>query len=81
LSELAQLRVVQCHTEAAIARRRVGDRAPSRRAHADATVLDHAAYFDDFVRVSIEVPSIDVDTTDGYDPSIDRLVDFVTGTG
>jgi predicted kinase len=75
LGELADLRVVQCHADAATARRRVRERA-SRPAHADATVLDDPRYFENFTRVCIAVPSIDVDTTDGYDPSIDDVVEF-----
>jgi predicted kinase len=78
LSDLAQLCVVQCHTDPAMARQRV-QRRTSRTAHADATVLDDAAYFDDFVRLAAAAPSIDVDTTDGYDPDIGTLVAFIHG--
>jgi predicted kinase len=75
-SDLAHLCVVQCYTDAAVARQRVQGRA-SRAAHADAGVLGDAAYFDDFVRLASAVPSIDVDTTDGYNPEIDTLVAFI----
>jgi hypothetical protein len=44
-------------------------------------VLDDAAYFDDFVRLAAAIPSIDVDTTDGYDPDIDTVVAFVEALG
>jgi len=76
LSDLAHLCVVQCHTDPAVARQRVQSRA-SRAAHADASVLEDAAYFDDFVRLAADVPSIDVDTTDGYDPDLDTVVAFL----
>jgi len=74
---LAHLRIVQCHTDPETARRRARDRAGSRTAHADAQVIDDARYFDDFRRVALAVPSIDVDTTSGYVPSIDQVVAFV----
>jgi predicted kinase len=52
-----------------------------RSAHADASLpreleawTQHFAAFD---RVSIDAPSIVVDTTDGYVPALGRLVDFV----
>jgi hypothetical protein len=35
-------------------------------------------YFDDFVRISLPVPAIDVDTTDAYLPPLDQVVDFLT---
>jgi predicted kinase len=76
-SRLANLRIVQCHTDPRIARRRMGERATSRRAHADAAVIDNVRYFDDFRRVAIAAPSLDVDTTSGYEPSIERVVAFI----
>lgn len=77
LAELAALRIVQCHTDAETARRRMTERDASRTAHADAQVIDDDRYFDDFRRVEISAPSIDVDTTSGYEPSIERIVDFI----
>jgi len=78
MSDLARVRVVQCHTDATEARRRVAHRASSRTAHADASVLDDDRYFERFVRLSADVPSINVDTTDGYDPELVAIVDFVS---
>lgn len=77
LAERATLRVVQCHTEPATAWQRMGDRAKSRNAHADSEVIENPHYFDDFRRLTMPAPSIDVDTTSGYEPSIERLVTFV----
>jgi predicted kinase len=76
-SDLAHICVVQCHTEPAAARRRVEGRAASRTAHADATVLDDADYFDSFVRLASADPSIDVDTTNGYEPDLGTVVTFI----
>ena len=73
LATRADLRVVQCHTDPV-------DRAASHRgtrnaaAHADKELLARIdagePYFAAFRRVTIDVPSIDVDTTDGYSPPL-----------
>ena len=76
LTELARLRLVQCHTDPATARRRMRAR-QGRVAHADAEVGENARYFDDFRRVAISAPAIDVETTSGYEPSIDRILAFL----
>ncbi len=68
LSELAELRIVQCHVDPALAHERAANR--SRQAHADATLFA-------FDRVSLDTPTIDVDTTDGYAPGIAEIVAFV----
>ena len=76
LAELAALRIVQCHTDPRTARQRMRDRA-RRAAHADADVVDNDGYFDDYCRLAMPAPSIDVDTTSGYRPSVQQIVDFV----
>jgi predicted kinase len=77
LAPLANIRIVQCHTDPRTARRRMSDRTESRAAHADSEVRDDARYFDEFCRVAFVAPSIDVDTTAGYEPSIEHVVAFV----
>ena len=72
-AEIADLRVVQCHTDRAVAMARHATR--SRAAHADSMVNDE--YYDGFERLTME-PSIDVDATDGYVPSLDEVVAFVS---
>jgi predicted kinase len=79
LSGLARLCVVQCHTDAAVARERVQRRAASRTAHADETVLEDGDYFDRFVRLASAAPAITVDTTNGYEPDIRAVVAFING--
>ena len=76
LTELGRIRIVQCHTDPGTARGRTRDR-PSRMAHADAQVIDDPHYFEDFRRVAMSAPAIDVDTTSGYQPPIDQLVAFI----
>lgn len=71
----AKIRIVQCHTDPATARHRLDGRGP-RSAHADGTVKDDE-YYASFQRVDLVVPSLDVDTTSGYQPSLDEVVRFV----
>jgi predicted kinase len=81
LAAVCELRVVQCYTDPATARRRVAEHAAKRRVHADEALLAALeigdGYFADFHRVAIDAPSIDVDTTDGYSPTIDEVVGFL----
>jgi len=41
------------------------------------SLLDDSGYYDDFVPLAMDAPTIDVDTTTGYEPSIDQVVSFV----
>ncbi len=75
LREHADLRVVQCHADIAVARDRVRERGASRRAHADDSVLARGdEYFTSFERLTLDVPTIDVDNTDGYRPPLGEVV-------
>lgn len=79
LQRLARLRIVQCtvDTDVALARAVGRDRHnPTRRAHAHPGTVAHGTDFD---RVSIDAPTIEVDTTDGYRPDLAAIVDFVNG--
>ena len=72
----AQLRIVHCTVTADLAAKRVLRRAcdnPLRRAHADS----RAVAPDAFNPVSLDAPSLEVDTTDGYRPGLDQIVAFV----
>lgn len=54
---------------------------PLRRAHADPGPNDQASYqarYRAFARLTLDVPSLEVDTTDGYRPSLeDQILAFV----
>jgi predicted kinase len=83
LEDSAQLRIVQCVVDADVALRRIAQRAsdnPLRRAHAD---TDPEARRDPrtFVRIHMDAPSLEVDTTDGYRPGLDQIVAFVNRPG
>ncbi len=84
LRELASLKVVQCHADHETARKRIAARAQNRTAHADKDLLDALdrgeRYFEDFQRLDLGVPSIDVETTSGYDPPLDKIVEFIDGS-
>jgi predicted kinase len=80
---LARLRVVQCVVDAVVAfQRGLARKAdnPLRRAHADPGPdgeAEHARFHRAFNRLSLDVPSIEVDTTDGYRPGLDGIVSFI----
>jgi predicted kinase len=83
LRDLARLRIVHCTVGAEVAfqrslRRRQED--PLRQAHADPGPSDaavHAASHNAFDRVSMDVPWIEVDTSDGYRPGLGEIITFV----
>jgi predicted kinase len=81
LAAVSDLRVIHCHADAAVAKRRIAERAGTRTAHADMALvasLDwNNAYFDDFRRFSSDAPTLDVDTTNGYTPALAEIVAFV----
>lgn len=80
LTQVADVRIVQCAADDAVARERVGLRGasePTRRAHADAQA--HRLMGPGFVRLAMDVPEIRVDTTDGYVPGLDAIVEFAVG--
>jgi hypothetical protein len=73
--------VVQCHTDPVTARRRIVARSGTRSAHADGELIARLEsgddYFEQFNRLTVAAPSIDVDTTDGYNPTLERILGFL----
>ncbi|GAA1737615.1 AAA family ATPase [Luedemannella helvata] len=84
LTRLADLRVIHCHVPARTAYARIQRRQaenPTRRAHVDTPLADRevqASAHDGFDRVRLDVPELDVDTSDGYRPGLDEIVAFVS---
>jgi len=85
LRDLARIRVVHCVVDADTAFRRSlrrGQDNPLRAAHADpspADAAERALAHERFQRVALDVPWLEVDTTDGYRPGLGEIRAFVTG--
>jgi hypothetical protein len=83
LRELARIRVLHCVVDAGLAFQRNLRRAqenPPRRAHADPGPREQderTRFHQAFNRVRLDVPALEVDTTDGYRPGLAEIVAFV----
>jgi len=81
---LADIRVVRCTVDAAVARHRIAGRAEldtHRAAHGDADLLKALAAgrhtIDSWVPIAMDLPTLIVDTSDGYHPAIPDIVEFI----
>ena len=85
LLPVALLRVVHCTTDPEVAFTRIigrRGRDGTRRAHPDPGPADREAYvrrLRAFSRLRLDVPSIEVDTTSGYRPSLAEVTAFAAG--
>jgi hypothetical protein len=81
LTELAELRIVNCVVDPAVSYARATERGDRRRAHGDSAMQigpkQWASRVASFERITLPAPSIAVDTTDGYAPSLQEIVAFV----
>ncbi|MGO9604716.1 MAG: AAA family ATPase [Candidatus Binataceae bacterium] len=85
LLNLADIRIVHCTVNPALAReriaRRMADQKASRASHPDRELLEALdsgrRSLESFEPISISGPSLRVATTDGYDPNLDRIIAFV----
>ena len=83
-ADTADIRVIACIVDPDVAHerilRRFDDDPGVRAAHADTALLqDRAAgsqSHDSFVHISLDVPTMQVDTTDGYRPGLEQIVAF-----
>ena len=79
-ADLAAIRVVRVRTDRRTARERVEARG-ARTAHADGSLLAGLdagdRYYEDFDYIRIDAPTLDVDTTSGYEPTFADIVAFV----
>lgn len=85
LQPLADIRVIRCHVDGETSMTRVADRLaanPRRAAHTDEALMAQRAdgqnTVDSFGWISLAAPTLDVDTTDGYRPSLDEIATFAT---
>ena len=85
LAELARLRIVRCTVDATISFERAARRAAASesrlRTHGDSTlgkgIAEWGQAFESFEHISLSAPTIDVDTTDGYNPKLEGVLDFI----
>ena len=76
LDGLADLKILRCQLGAEQARARMQRRRaeqPTRAAHTD---LEHLAAADPFAPLTLDAPTLDVDTTDGYRPDLATVAAF-----
>lgn len=82
LRPLAELRIVRCHVDPAVAQARAEQRSqeqPARAAHDDA---GHFAIARSFEPLALEVPTLDIDTSNAAATDIDAVVAFArVGSG
>lgn len=78
LNDLASIRIVRCKVDPSEGRERMARR-PRRSAHADSSVADDANYYDNYMPVSLAVPTLDVDTSKEYEPTLDEIIAFAQG--
>ncbi|WP_204249068.1 AAA family ATPase [Nocardia arizonensis] len=88
VAEFAEIRIIHCTAPQPVLHDRIAHRAEHdthRRAHNDAGLLAEIAAgtrtADSFVPVSMDVAQLSVDTTDGYQPGLDAIAQFVTTPG
>lgn len=83
LLDRVELRIVQCDVDLAVSWERARQRVAARPAHAVGEhVHDLDAWtqvFGAFERLSLEAPSLSVDTTDGYAPTLAEVAAFARG--
>lgn len=81
LQHLAEFRIIHCRADSAVIRERVVARAPGRAAHIDATWLeqqDQQPQGSVLEPLTWPAPSLSVETTNGYAPTLDEVLAFVT---
>ncbi|MFJ3794222.1 AAA family ATPase [Kitasatospora sp. NPDC090091] len=83
LADLADIRVVRCIIDPALARLRITRRAaeePSRAVHSDAELLHRIAEgnqpIESWVPITLDVPCLVVDTGQSWKPPLARIVEF-----
>ena len=76
LTDLAMLRIVRCQAPAELTRQRALTRMaakPTRAAHAD---TEHFSVPRTFDLIHLDAPTLDVDTSDGWRPSLEKIAAF-----
>jgi predicted kinase len=82
LAELSRIRIIRCTVSDDVARERNAIRYadnPIRRAHADTALAGTPSGATSWVPISLDVPTLTVDTSDGYRPGLGEIAAFVNG--
>lgn len=77
LATLGRIRIIRCDVDPAVARDRIARRrraVPTRAAHGDRAWLDGPP--PDWTPIAMDLPTLAVDTTDGYSPTLPEIVAF-----
>jgi predicted kinase len=77
LRPLAELRILRCQVPDSLAQTRAAERRagnPTRAAHDD---TGHFSVQRSFEPIQLDAPTLDVDTTNGYDPDLEAIAAFV----
>jgi predicted kinase len=77
LRQLAVLRIVRCYVPAALARARADQRVHEQRTRAAHDDIGHFSMERSFEPIRLDAPTLDVDTTNGYNPDLDAIAAFV----
>jgi predicted kinase len=87
-AEFADIRVVRCSVDADTADQRIVRRMEQnslRAAHADTELLQARAngvhLASGFGWITLDVPNLEVDTSDGYRPGLEEIVEFANRPG
>ena len=88
LTTIARPRMLHCTISPELAHerfvRRAAEDARTRVSHPDAEFIkaleEGALSFEDFGPLELSIPILTVDTTSGYDPSMESMLEFINGT-
>jgi predicted kinase len=81
LAALGTIRIIRCDVDPAVARERIVRRrlaVPARAAHGDRAWLDGPP--PDWTPIAMDLPTLAVDTTDGYSPALPEIIAFAGAT-
>jgi predicted kinase len=84
LRSLCDLRVVRCTVPQDLLRARQRQRyvdVPTRAAHADLAIFSQQGEEPEWDAIHMDVPTLDVDSSDGYLPGLDEIVEFAARPG
>ena len=76
LTDLATLKIIRCHVPGAVARERQLARLSAQATRTAHTDTEHLSADQTFDAIHVDAPTLDVDTGEGWHPSLDEIVAF-----